>query len=232
MKNLIVIFTALFLVTSCSTQKKTVAQPTEKTESAPKSESNAYFQKMGETLGQFAQCKTNQDFNKLSNQFAVIANVEQKEWLPLYYAAQCKIIASFMTQDVTVKDMYLEQTKQWFEQMEKLAPGESEIYALKAMYYTAALTVNPMVRGQEYSMLSNQTAMKALSMNKDNPRAKYILLANKIGFAKFFGKEITEECKEAEALLKVWGNYKVASPIHPKWGKDRVEEIIKNCGKN
>ncbi len=229
MKNSIIILVALFFVTACSTQKKVTANTVEEQTSAP--QSNAYFQKMGEALGQFAQCKNSQDFNKLSNQFVVISKVETKEWLPLYYAAQCKIIASFITEDATEKDMYLEQTRQWFEQMEKLAPAESEIFALKALYYTAALTVNPMVRGQEYSMLSNKAASKALGMNKDNPRAKYILLANKIGFAQFFGKEITEECKEAEALLENWDTYKVASPIHPKWGKDRVEAIVEDCKK-
>ncbi len=225
-KSIIIAIIGIFLF-SCTTQK----QVADKSQSNQKQTSSLYYKKMSEMLPQMGQAKTPQDFNKLSNQFVVIANAEKEEWLPLYYAAQCKIIASFMVEDPTVKDMYLEQTKGWFEQMEKMAPDESEIAALKALYYTAALVVNPMARGQEYSILSNKEAMKALSFDKDNPRAKYILLANKIGFAKFFGKPIDEECAEAKALLEDWDSYQPKSPIHPKWGKDRVAEIVKECGK-
>lgn len=218
MKKIIIIIAALFISFSSFSQGAMKEQP------------SIYMQKMGESLAAFATCETIEDFNNLSNQFAIIANVEKSEWLPLYYAANCKILMSFMEQkDPKKKDAYLAETEAWFDRMEALAPEESEIYALKSMYYTAALTVNPMVRGQEYSMLSNEAAMKALSFDKDNPRAKYLLIANKVGFAKFFGKDITKECEEAHALLEIWDDYPVPSPIHPQWGKGQLLGLINGC---
>ena len=200
-------------------------------ESQP-AKSPVYYQKMGQNLAQFGQSKTIEDLNNLSNQFVMISNVEKEEWLPLYYATQCKILMSFMENtDKVKKEAYLTETEKWFEKMEELAPEESEIFALKALYYTAGLTIDPMTRGQEYSMLSNQAAGKALALNKDNPRARYILLANKIGFAQFFGKEITAECEEAKDLLSTWDDYKLESQLHPRWGKDQLEGIVKSCEK-
>lgn len=194
--------------------------------------SPVYYQKMGESLAQFGQSRSIEDFNTLSNQFVMISNVEKEEWLPLYYATQCKIMMSFMENtDKVKKEAYLTETEKWFEKMQELAPEESEVFALKALYYTAGLTIDPMTRGQEYSMLSNKAAGKALALNIDNPRAKYILLANKIGFAQFFGKEITAECEEANTLLSTWDDYKLESQLHPQWGKNRVEAIVKSCKK-
>ena len=225
MKKIITGMLALVFTVSLFAQEVPVEQK------KANAKSPMYYQKMGESLAQFAQCKTVEDFNTLSNQFMVIANVEKEEWLPLYYAAHCKIIMAFVETDKDKKDAYLDGTDKWFEQMEVLAPAESEISALKAMYYTAKLTVDPMTRGQEYSMLSNQAAGKALGLNAENPRAKYILLANKIGFAQFFGKDITVECGEAAELLKIWDEYTLESPLHPRWGKDRIVGIVKSCEK-
>ena len=220
MKKIAITIFALIITISAFAQENQAAK------------SPVYYQKMGENLAQFGQSRSIEDFNTLSNQFVMISNVEKEEWLPLYYAAQCKIIMSFMENtDKVKKEAYLTETEKWFEKMEELAPEESEIFALKALYYTAGLTIDPMTRGQEYSMLSNKSAGKALALNKDNPRAKYILLANKIGFAQFFGKEISAECAEANTLLSTWDDYQLESQLHPQWGKNRVEAIIKSCKK-
>jgi len=190
-----------------------------------------YYQKMGQTLGEWSTCKTVEDYNKLSNKFLLIANVEKTEWLPLYYAINCKIIMAFTEpEDKTKKDAYLNEAEKLFVKIKVIAPEESEIFALEALFNTASLTVDPMTRGQEYSMKSNESAYKSLALNKNNPRAKYILLANKIGFAQFFGKEITEECKEAKSLLENWDEFNnMQNPLAPKWGKNLVEGIVSTC---
>lgn len=189
-----------------------------------------YFQKMGETLGQYATCQTVEDYNNLSNKFSQIAQVETSEWLPLYYAANCKIIMSFTeNKDKVKKDAYLDDAEKMLDNMILLSPNESEIFALEAFYNTARLVVDPMTRGQEYTIKSNVSAGKSLRLNPENPRAKYIALSNKVGFAKFFGKEITAECAEAKILLENWDNYKSENPFAPTWGKNLVEGIVKSC---
>ena len=48
---------------------------------------------MGKALGQFQAAKTADDYKNTANIFARIANAEPNEWLPKYYAANCRLLA-------------------------------------------------------------------------------------------------------------------------------------------
>ena len=50
---------------------------------------------MGKTLGQFGAAKTADDYKNTANAFARIANAEPNEWLPKFYAAQCRVLAGY-----------------------------------------------------------------------------------------------------------------------------------------
>jgi hypothetical protein len=194
------------------------------------SQSKEYYTAMGEALGQYATCKTTDDFQALANRFGLIANAEKTEWLPLYYQAHCYIIMSFMEpSDAAKKDSYLDVAEQGINKMIVLAPKESEVYALQSMLYSARLVVNPMERGQKYGALSAQSVGMALGLDANNPRAKFIKLRNDMGSAQFFGKDPKEFCPQADELLANWDNYKVKSPLYPSWGKDQVAGIVAEC---
>jgi len=196
------------------------------------SQGTPFQQKMGEVLQQYAQCKSVEDYQQSANQFKMITNVEKTEWLPLYYNAHAYIVMSFMTQDgADKKDALLNEAEVSIKKMLELVPNEVEAIALNAFYYTAKLVVDPMNRGQEYSMLFGQTIGKALAMDPKNPRARYMKLANDIGSASFFGKDPKEYKGVAESLLADWDNYKVKSPIHPNWGKNFVADLVKQVSK-
>jgi hypothetical protein len=184
---------------------------------------------MGEALGQYANCKTTDDYQVLGNRFGLIANAEKTEWLPLYYQAHCCIMMSFIDTDAAKKDSYLDEADKLIAKMIELAPKESEVFALQSLAYSARLIVNPIERGQKYSMLSAQAVGMALGLDANNPRAKFIKLRNDMGSAQFFGKDPKEFCPQAAELLANWGNYKVKSPLYPSWGKDQVAEILKEC---
>ncbi len=189
-----------------------------------------FQQAMGKTLAGYADCKTIEDFQGLANKFDRIANAEKAEWLPLYYHAHCYIIMSFMEQsDMAKKDEYLDVAETSVNKMIEMVPDESEVYALKAFMLTARLVVDPMTRGQEYGILSGQAVGKALGLNPDNPRAKYINISNEMGTAQFFGSDVSKYCVQAKELLENWDEYKPVSPIHPNWGKDQVEGIVESC---
>jgi len=193
-------------------------------------QSKEYYDAMGEALGQYAKCKSVSDFQVLGNRFGLIADTEKTEWLPFYYQAHCYIIMSFMEPtDTKKKDEYLDVAEKSIEKMLTLAPNESEAYTLQGFCYTARLVVNPMERGQKYSMLSSQSLGKALALDADNPRAKVLKLQNEMGAAQFFGKDPKEYCPQADELLANWDNYKVKSPLYPSWGKDQVEGIVTGC---
>lgn len=194
------------------------------------SQSKEFDTAMGESLSQYAKCKTIDDYQVLGNRFSVIANAEKTEWLPLYYHAQCYILMSFMEQsDAVKKDGYLDIAERSIIKMVELAPKESEVYTLQSMLYSARLMVNPMERGQEFGGLAAQTIGTALELDGNNPRAKLMKLNIDMGTAQFFGKDQKEFCPQASELLANWDNYKVKSPLYPDWGKNQVAGIVAGC---
>ncbi len=188
-----------------------------------------FYQAMGETLSGYASSKSVADFQELGNKFQVIANVEKSEWLPLYYHAHCYILMSFMEQDVTKKDGYLDVAEKSVKKLVEMVPAEAEVFVLQAFLYTARLTVNPMERGQEYSGLSDQAIGKALALDASNPRAQFLKIQMNMGTARFFGTDPKSFCPQAKDLLAKWDNFKPKSPLHPNWGKDQVAGIVKGC---
>lgn len=189
-----------------------------------------FFQTMGETLGQYSSCRSVADFQALGNKFQMIANVEKAEWLPLYYHAHCFILMSFVEQgDAAKKDSYLDEAEKSIDQLVAMVPTEADVFALQSFYFSARLVVNPMERGQKYSALSGQAVGKALTLDPTNPRALLIKLQGDMGSASFFGKDPKSFCPQAKELLANWNQFKPKSPLHPNWGKDQAEGIVKGC---
>ncbi len=188
-----------------------------------------FFKAMGETLPQYGECKGVADFQALGNKFEMIANVEKSEWLPLYYHAHCYILMSFMEQDATKKDGYLDVAEKSIKKLIEMAPAEAEVFVLQSFYLTGRLVVNPMERGQEYSGLSGQAIGKALVLDATNPRAQMMKIQMDMGTARFFGTDPKSFCPQAKELLANWDNFKPKSPLHPNWGKDQVVGIVKGC---
>jgi len=198
------------------------------------SQNDQFMQKMGETLGVYAESKTPQDFLNVAFKFEQIASVETENWLPLYYYSMCYIMASYgeKADDAVKKDAHLAKAQTTIETLKKMAPIESEIYALEGLYYTAVLSVNTMERGQKYSALSMATLEKALALDPKNPRAKQLKISNEFGIASFFGTDQTPICERAKQLISDWDNYEIKSPIHPNWGKSYLIGIAKSCDQN
>jgi len=136
---------------------------------------------------------------------------------------------SFMEQDATKKDGYLDVAEKSISKLLEMAPGEAEVFVLQAFYLTGRLVVNPMERGQEYSGLVAQATGRAMAIDPSNPRAKLMKLQMDMGSAPFMGLDAKSFCPQAKELLANWDNFKPKSPISPKWGKDQLEEIVKGC---
>lgn len=192
--------------------------------------SEKYDQKMGETLSGFSTCTSVEDYQDLANRFRIIANVEENEWLPLYYEAQCYILIGFMQGlSAEEKDAYLEKAASILDTMEKLAPGEAEIVVLEAFYLTGSLLVNPAQRSMGTSPMIYAALGRAKALEPNNPRAAFMEISNKMGTASYFGEDIEPYCAQARELLENWDSYQIKSPIHPSWGKVETEGIVSNC---
>lgn len=192
---------------------------------------NVYTEKMTTALNNFNAVENTTDYQNVAAEFEMISNVETEKWLPLYYHAHCYIMMSFSDRAASPeqKDSYLAQAEVPLNKMLEIAPNEDEAHALQALFYTAKLVIDPMNRAAKYSPLSQAAIEKSLALAPNNPRAQQLDLSNKVGTAQFFGKDITPYCAEAQELLDNWNTYLVRSELHPVWGKDQVEAILKNC---
>lgn len=190
-----------------------------------------YYQKMGETLSEFSSCSSVEDFQNLANKFRVIANVEKEEWLPLYYETHCYVLMSFLGDlSAQEKDACLDKASALIESMSELAPKEAEVQVMTAFYYTGSLLVNPPQRAMSTTPLIHAAIAKALVMEPNNPRALFLRISNEMGTASYFGEDVAPYCAQATELWSNWDAYELKSPIHPSWGKEEVEGIVRSCG--
>jgi hypothetical protein len=190
-----------------------------------------YMEKMGETIQMFGSCNTPSDFQELANRFHVIASAEPGEWLPLYYEAHCYILMSFMEQSgKELRDAYLDKASGSIEKMLELAPGEAEVYVMKAFYHTGYLVIDPPQRAMSTTPQIQAALSRALQIEPDNPRARFLQISNELGTASFFGSDTAPICEKARKLLETWDAYQLQSPIHPGWGKSETQGIVDSCG--
>ena len=116
---------------------------------------------MGKNLQSYATASSIADWQNIANQFERISNVEKKEWLPFYYAAQATIFMAFQEQDKTKIDAYLDQAQKYIDKATELKKDESELLVLQGMLYQARISVDMMGRGMQFSMKASECLEKA-----------------------------------------------------------------------
>lgn len=168
---------------------------------------------------------------QVAEQFSELSADHPEAWLPAYYSIHATTLACFELGDPKRQDALLDEAQPKLEALLDKHPENAEIHVLHAMWCTAKLVVDPMKRGQQYSMRAMSAAGKAQALDPANPRAKYMVLANRIGEAQFFGKDISAYCAEAEAAVEAFDNYPVASSVHPTWGKELLSDQAEACAR-
>lgn len=189
----------------------------------------AYNQAMKAALGQFSTSKSVDELQATANSFQRISKIADQEWLPEYYQAHCYILMSFSITDNTQKDAYLDIAETAITNILERQPMNSEALALQAFMYTGRLVIDPMTRGREFSIKSNESLKKSLSINPQNPRALYLQLTNEIGMADFFGTDSAIYCERIKSLQKNWDTYNQVQDLEPSWGKNQAQSLKANC---
>lgn len=188
-----------------------------------------YVEQMGKQIQNVYAAKTIDDLQTAVNTFDRIANAEKSKWEPYYYSAFGNIMMATRTKEAAKMDSYLDQALASVEKGKALAPNESELIALEGFVHMIRITVDPAVRGQQYSGLSMQTFGKALAINPNNPRAMALMAQMQYCTAQFFGSPTTEACGVAAKALTLFNSEKPQNPIAPAWGKEMAEELLKSC---
>jgi hypothetical protein len=165
----------------------------------------------------------------LANNFERIASAEKNQWLAYYYAAFCQVNYGFMEQDKDKLDAIADKATDYITKADSLMPNNSEISCIKSMIASCHMMVNPMVRWQEYGQESGENMDKAMQQDPANPRP-YFLKGQGLKYTpEQFGGGCKTAKPELQTALDKFNAFKPASDLHPTWGKERVEMLLKDC---
>ncbi|HKL33443.1 MAG TPA: tetratricopeptide repeat protein, partial [Tangfeifania sp.] len=129
-------------------------------------------------------------------------------------------VMSYIDQNVDKKDPYLDKAQQFLDKAFKIAPRESELFALQAFLYPSRITVDPMARGMEYMGKMNAALDKAIELNPENPRSYYLRAITLLNMPEQFGGGAKVARPLFETAKEKFDKFEPASPIHPDWGKE------------
>ena len=192
-------------------------------------QSDKFTSAMKSNLATFDSVKSADDMLAVSAAFERIGDAEKTQWLPYYYSALSQLFYGFMKNDPASNDKFADKTEQLLAKAEGLSPDNSEITTLRAWVATLRMIVNPSVRWQQYGAVIQQEIDKAKKLDPNNPRPYYLQAANVRNTPDQFGGG----CANAKALLeeamKKYEAFKPASDLHPKWGKQQLQDMINGC---
>ncbi|NJO91188.1 MAG: hypothetical protein HC831_21150 [Chloroflexia bacterium] len=188
-----------------------------------------YYQAMGQNLRKLGEAKTSDELQSVGNQFELIANKEQNEWLPLYYAAQSTILMVHRGVENDKIDSYLDYAQKFIDKALTISEKESEIYVLQGFLHQARIGVNSMSRGQKYSALAYESFEKAKALNAENPRIYYLMAMSVLNTPKMFGGGKKNALPLFLQAKEKFDAFKPASTIFPNWGAEHNQQMLDKC---
>ncbi len=163
--------------------------------------------------------------------FDRIAQAETENWIPLYHVTNVLIVESFRSKDKTERMAMLEKAKASIKSAHERSPDNSELLTMEGMLYTGYVAMEPQVYAMKYSQKIMELHDKAIELNPENPRAHANRIEYEMGTARFFGQDLQPFCDRLEKVIPKFEAQNLEVPFCPKYGKERVESIIENCGK-
>jgi hypothetical protein len=164
-----------------------------------------------------------------SNVFERIATAEPDNWLPLYYAAQINILQSFGMQDQKKLTAQLNKAQDLLNDANAISKDNPELMVLQALLHTAWVAYDGATYGMTLSGKVTSIYAHAEQIAPENPRVVLSKAEWGMGSARYFGQDTKPFCKDVEQALELFTNFKPESPYHPKWGKERAEQILETC---
>uniref|UniRef100_UPI000248FD58 hypothetical protein n=1 Tax=Aquimarina agarivorans TaxID=980584 RepID=UPI000248FD58 len=138
---------------------------------------------------------------------------------------------SFRTKDRKIINAQLEKAQNNLNSATTYSANNPEIMVLQALLYTAQMMENPAVLSQKLAPKIVKIYETAMAIAPENPRVNASYAEWKLGSAKFFKEDTTPICKDFEKSLLLFEKDKSTVPFGPTWGKERVEMMLKQCGK-
>lgn len=189
---------------------------------------SAYEKAMQEALIQLGKAQTTTDWIKSANQFEMISNNASKQWQPRYYASFAYTQTSYMEEEATKRDAYINKAlKIWEEISEK----NDEIYVLRAFIAQASMAVDGRGRFESEGAIFDEYMGKATKVNAQNPRIYYLQGTRLFNTPSMFGGGAKRAMPHFEKAKKMFETFKPADAFTPKWGQSRNEKMLDLCKK-
>ncbi|WP_329904683.1 hypothetical protein [Porphyromonas pogonae] len=188
-------------------------------------QNDKYQQSMREAITQFKGLKSAQDLAALSNKFERIGNAEKTQWLPYYYAAYSNAIMAL--KKPAESEAGVKQALKWLDKAEELGGDKSETYCVRSYLFTATMLMDPVNRWSTDGVKAMDYLDKAVKINPSNPRP-YLLQGQTWAYTpKDFGGGKDVALPLLNKSQELFKTFKPASELHPNWGEDFLQEIIK-----
>jgi hypothetical protein len=189
----------------------------------------SYNEAMAAALEQMKTAASPEDFNGIANQFERIAQAEQNQWLPYYYAAYASVIQSFMNKDQSKTDQILDYAEKMINEAIKIKSDESEIYVVRGFMDIGRIMVDPQTRGAQYAQTASASFKKAQELNPENPRADYMQGMILMNTPDFYGggKKVAQPI--LEGAMQKYEKFVPLTALHPSWGKDDCKKQLDTC---
>jgi hypothetical protein len=196
----------------------------------PKKGDDKFVSAMEQSIQKLEKASTKEQVLETTNQFERIAAVENKEWLPDYWAAYGYLQAVRLEKDNTQKDALLDKADSWIEKGEKTLKND-ELEVIKAMSAQARLPVDPMNRWAKYGPVVGSSLESAKKINAENPRIYLVLGLNTLFTPEQFGGGKKNALPIFQTSSEKFKKFTPTSSISPKWGVEELNYFIGQCNK-
>jgi hypothetical protein len=165
-----------------------------------------------------------------SQLFERIATAEPDNWLPPYYAAETLILNGFTKlKDEKALEAQLNQAQTFINDAMAISKNNPEIMVMQALLYTVYVASDGATYGMTLSGKIMALYNQAEKIAPNNPRVVLNKADWEMGGARYFGQDIKPFCKDVERALELFATFKPESQFAPNWGRERAEEILKEC---
>jgi Flp pilus assembly protein TadD len=173
---------------------------------------------------------TRENAEKMMNGFERIAKIEKDKWLPYYYAAHTSTLAASLEKNNDLANELTAKAESMLETLDKLSPKNPEVNILRAYIAYTQINTDFMAKGIKNSILAEKELNQALKLDKDNPRAYFLLGMGLYVKPDNFGGDKAKACQyfnKAAAL-----DFPQTDPLSPVWQRRSIAKVLQLCAKN
>ena len=165
-----------------------------------------------------------ESYERILYKFERLGDIAKDEWLPLYYIAYCKIVATRWEKGNSAVQL-LDNALDDITNAQKLSLSNSELLTLEGRAYAELVKVDPIKYGPQYTNVIRTKLSEAIELDKTNPRAYmtlgvfYYYFPGYIGGDKRIGCRMFVKASELFAISKS-KEESVDSILLPHWGAE------------